>query len=297
VLEHVDSLTEPDLVAPSVGDLQPASGEAGVSTAASVVAAFSEPVDPATVTAESFSLSSAGVPVAATLGSSSAGAVFTLTPQQRLQPATTYTATLAPTIRDAAGNALTAGRTWSFTTGAAPAPGAGAYLASGGQVVMEGERFAQKVARSSHDWKTGQSPQGLVGGAVFAAPDSGTTISANPRTASPELGFDVSFAQPGTYQMWVRGYGPNSSGNSLSVALDGQEPSTAGNMSAATLGAWTWFKTRSGSPPATVTVPTAGQHTLQVYMREDGFHLDRLLLTLDAALTPTGGGPAESPRA
>jgi hypothetical protein len=35
-------------------------------------------------------------------------------------------------------------------------------------------------------------------------------------------------------------------------------------------------------------------HTVSLWMREDGFSVDKLVLTTDAAYVPTGTGPAES---
>ena len=57
--------------------------------------------------------------------------------------------------------------------------------------------------------------------------------------------------------------------------------------------------TTSPTPPTTApTAPTtaAGTHTLNMWMREDGFRVDRLLMTTDAAFSPTGTGPPASLR-
>ena len=42
---------------------------------------------------------------------------------------------------------------------------------------------------------------------------------------------------------------------------------------------------------ATLNVPAPGPHTVNVWMREDGFVFDRLLLTTDPEMIPTGEGP------
>ena len=46
-----------------------------------------------------------------------------------------------------------------------------------------------------------------------------------------------------------------------------------------------------------MSIGSAGEHNITVWMREDGIHLDRILLTTDGGFVPTGGGPDESPRA
>jgi hypothetical protein len=55
----------------------------------------------------------------------------------------------------------------------------------------------------------------------------------------------------------------------------------------------------SGSLDSGVTfleINSAGAHTINVWMREDGFRLDRIVLTTDSKYKPSGNGPAESPR-
>ena len=47
---------------------------------------------------------------------------------------------------------------------------------------------------------------------------------------------------------------------------------------------------------AIVNVATTGVHTVNLWMREDGFVADKLVVTTNANFTPTGNGPAESSR-
>ncbi len=49
-------------------------------------------------------------------------------------------------------------------------------------------------------------------------------------------------------------------------------------------------------PVATIVVSTPGIHTINVWMREDGFRLDKIVLTTNANATYSGAGPAESPK-
>jgi hypothetical protein len=156
---------------------------------------------------------------------------------------------------------------------------------AGGLAVVEAEDHDAKVARGGKDWVAGQSPSDSVGAALQAAPDTGGRIISSIATTSPELGYRVLFPSAGTHQLWLRVYGI-SNGNTLHAGLDGA--ATVQNLSAAT-GAWRWVK-------ATVSVPSAGEHTVNIWMREDGMHLDRLLLTADAGYSPVGTGPAATPR-
>ncbi|MFO0675208.1 MAG: hypothetical protein U0169_01650 [Polyangiaceae bacterium] len=55
--------------------------------------------------------------------------------------------------------------------------------------------------------------------------------------------------------------------------------------------AWTWTKATLGGGDAVVDLAGAGPHVLHMWMREDGALVDRILLTSDANLVPTGHGP------
>ena len=112
-----------DTTAPTVTATAPAAGATGVDVAANVTGTFSEGMDPATVTSGTFTLASGTTPVAATVTYGSSGKVATLNPDADLAAGTTYTATItagANGVKDVAGNALAADKTWTFTTAAAP---------------------------------------------------------------------------------------------------------------------------------------------------------------------------------
>ena len=46
----------------------------------------------------------------------------------------------------------------------------------------------------------------------------------------------------------------------------------------------------------TVSISSAGQHTINVFMREDGFIADKIILSNSQGYTPSGITQAESPR-
>ncbi|UCD58273.1 MAG: hypothetical protein JSV16_03935, partial [Candidatus Hydrogenedentota bacterium] len=47
-------------------------------------------------------------------------------------------------------------------------------------------------------------------------------------------------------------------------------------------------------PDATFNVSTAGIHTFNIWMREDGFVIDKIVLTSNSSYTPISTGPPES---
>ena len=64
-----------------------------------------------------------------------------------------------------------------------------------------------------------------------------------------------------------------------------QPTTTADRITQPTLKAWSWTRATTDGPTATVTL-TAGAHVLNVWMREDGFALDRIVLASKAGYVP-----------
>lgn len=121
--------TVPDVTAPTVTLTSPANLATAVVLNATVNATFSEAMDPATISATTFTLATSAVPavsVSAVVTYDPALKIATLTPSSNLVANTGYTATITTTVTDLAGNALAAGakpNPWTFTTGTALAPG------------------------------------------------------------------------------------------------------------------------------------------------------------------------------
>ncbi len=164
-------------------------------------------------------------------------------------------------------------------------------------ISMEAEHFTSNTPQGGKTWSasTASSPSG--GQALIATPDTGAAVNTGYTTMSPRLNFDVTFAQSGTYQVWVRGRAGGTSAadsDSVHVGLDGVGVASADRITNFTA-AFGWSRSTIDNVNATLSVPSAGLHTVNVWMREDGFVIDKLVLTRDANFTPTGTGPAETP--
>jgi hypothetical protein len=109
-----------DTTPPTVTAVTPVAGATGVNGGTAVSAAFSEDINPATLTSSTFVLRNpSAVAVTATVSYSAATRVATLTPSAVLAGSTTYTATVsggASGVKDLAGNPLASNAVWSFTT-------------------------------------------------------------------------------------------------------------------------------------------------------------------------------------
>jgi len=112
----------PGSTAPSVVVVVPPAGATGVSPHATVVATFSRPVNPATVTtgpSGTFRLTGPGdTAVSGTVSVHDLEAVFV--PGAPLQNSTIYTATVTTGVKDLGGRALIEQKVWNFTSGTAP---------------------------------------------------------------------------------------------------------------------------------------------------------------------------------
>jgi ketosteroid isomerase-like protein len=105
--------------APTVISTVPANLATAVPVNTLVSATFSEPMNPATINAATFTLTGPGVtPVAGVV--TYAGATATFTPASVLAASTLFTATITTGAKDPAGAALAANFVWTFTT--APPP-------------------------------------------------------------------------------------------------------------------------------------------------------------------------------
>ena len=114
--------TAADIAPPTITSTVPANNATGVGINQAVNATFSKAMDPATISAATFTLVTGNAPVTGTVAYDVPSRVATFTPASNLAPSATYTATISTGVKDVAGNALASGTApnpWTFTTGAA----------------------------------------------------------------------------------------------------------------------------------------------------------------------------------
>ncbi len=167
-----------------------------------------------------------------------------------------------------------------------------------GIVSIEAEHFHSNTPQGGHQWSAVTTPAGFSGGgAMKATPDNDTNINTGYVANSPRLDFQINFVKTGTHYVWLRGFGESGSDDSVHAGLDGQAVANADRIGSFPWG-WNWLKKTmdGGGTPARIEVSALGQHTLNIWMREDGFVVDKIVVTSNASYTPTGVGPAESPQ-
>ena len=152
-------------------------------------------------------------------------------------------------------------------------------------ITVEATTLAKKIRSGQHDWRVVRDAGAVGGRALQAVPDINKAFSPK---AGPRADYRVTFPAAGTYYVWVRGSGaPNDVRNSdsLHVGLNGGSQAGAANISGFTdeLG---WSNKTMRGRRAVLRVQRAGRYTLNVWMREDGFKFDALVLTKDATANP-----------
>jgi glucose/arabinose dehydrogenase len=165
-----------------------------------------------------------------------------------------------------------------------------------GLVVMEAENHHANVSQGGKSW-TPYTAAGFSGtGALQATANTGVNNDTGYVANSPRLDFQVNFVKTGVHYVWIRGRGLTGSDDSIHVGLDGAALTSADRISSFGTG-YSWTKSTMDGVVATINVTATGVHTLNLWMREDGTVVDKVLLTTSSTYTPTGVGPAESPRA
>jgi hypothetical protein len=169
------------------------------------------------------------------------------------------------------------------------------YVPAASPLTVEAEHFVGNIGRSAHSWLQKTDKPGFAGASFMRNdPDNGSNITANITTTAPELQYTFQFPSAGIYHVWLRAQTANLANDSVHIGLDGVVSPTADKVSCTTYNVWYWCNATMDGPVATINVPSAGAHTVSVYQREDGFRVDRLLLTPDSSYVPTGQGPPEN---
>lgn len=175
------------------------------------------------------------------------------------------------------------------------------FQESGGLLVIEAENYHTNKAGATHFWEFELNHAGYSGeGYMRSLPDTGANENAVPgfSETSPRLDYRVNVTSPGTYYVWVRASDAGSGGDSLHVGLDFLELESSDRITGFGNAGYVWARARQSPSTGTpfIDITAAGEHVVNVYMREDGSYFDRILLTKDAGYVPSGFGPAESRR-
>lgn len=188
----------------------------------------------------------------------------------------------------------------------------GAYQEKDGQVVIDAADALEKSAyantinsnNGTHTWALSQNGLQVVPipninakanwlasstaeaqALLAAAPTQKVNGSDAPGTP-PRLEYTVDITHGGTYYLFVNTSNPSTEADSYHVAIDGQWRYPATD---AQTGTETWYGSTTVSGAALDLPP--GRHTISIWAREAGFHVNQIALTTNASPGFTGFQP------
>lgn len=159
------------------------------------------------------------------------------------------------------------------------------------------DQYESKSDSSTHKW-TPSSESGIsTPHSLTAEPDIGTlaTEIAN----SPKLSYSIRFSHPGTYYLWIHGFGDadnlgEGKNDSVHAGLDGALFSSGKAISGFPATGGTWSNLNREGKRVSFHVDEAGERTLDIWMREDGFKFDRFTISNNPKFNPTIGLPDQA---
>ena len=171
--------------------------------------------------------------------------------------------------------------------------GSGSYRQDGGSqglISMEAENHDNSVAQGGHQWTLITSPSGHSGSAAMQAlPEDYANVKTGYAANSPRLDYQVEFVNNGTHYVWILAYASRGSSNSLHIGLDSVEVPSGAFIGVPVTNNYGWT-----NGAAIIDVGSPGVHTINLWMRESGTIVDKIVLTTDPGYVPTGAGPPES---
>lgn len=171
-------------------------------------------------------------------------------------------------------------------------------------VVMEAENFSSNTPNGTSMWSPTDEPADFSGdGAMMAVSDNPFASAEDALSGSAVLSYKINFVATGQHYIWAhacRMVGP--SDDSYHAGLDGviEEGGTFLTFHNTEFdnGTWGWinFKNFNTVEPGSVYVASEGVHELNIYIRENGFRIDKIILTPTDTneFKPEGLGPDET---
>lgn len=180
---------------PTVVNVLPLSGGLAVARSATARITFSEPMNGASISATTFTLTQGATPIAGAVSYGAGGAVFV--PTMLLEESTRFTATITSGAVSAYGVALAAPYSWSFTTGTRVAPALPIDLGTAGSYVILSKTGISTVPTSAITGNIGVSPAaaGSVTGFPLV-PDATNLFSLTPQVTGKVYAADYAMPTP-----------------------------------------------------------------------------------------------------
>jgi hypothetical protein len=161
-----------------------------------------------------------------------------------------------------------------------------------GAVAFEAEEFsAAEQPREGHQWEEGtdESKQDSASGGTYLIGEPDDPDSTYDNTNGPRLDYKIDFESTGTYYIWVRTQEPGDRDDSVHIGLDRTLLSDGGiGVAGGGDSSWGWSNNVKRGGMVRIDVTSPGVHTVNIWMREDGTPLDKIIVTDDPGYTPSG---------
>jgi hypothetical protein len=165
-----------------------------------------------------------------------------------------------------------------------------------GIVSMEAENYDDNVPQGEHRWVLVGPTDGFTGDAgMMALPNILVNNTTDYVTKSPRLDYKVDFVKTGTHYIWLRVWANDGSDDSCHAGLDFQAINTCDGIDGFD-NTYVWTNSTIDGPVPTFEVASPGLHTFNIWMREDGCIVDKIVLTTNPDYAPEDNGPLESIR-
>jgi hypothetical protein len=195
------------------------------------------------------------------------------------------------------------------------------FTENNGIVAIEAENYSEQTNSEIRKWviRTTESKGAVAeiaktasnGAFIEVAPDTRITHGdklikgenfSNVAGEMTIVSYRINILTPGKYYVWVRAYSTGSEDNGVHVGLDGMWPESGQRMQwCEGKNVWTWAskqrtdKVHCGEEKLIfLDIPTKGEHTVSFSMREDGFKMDKIILSTNYQVPEGAGAEAKA---
>ncbi len=167
-------------------------------------------------------------------------------------------------------------------------------------VVMEAENASVNTEVGTEMWAPTNEPADYSGNGAMMVVADASKPNVTDALNSATLTYNINFIRGGRHYFWARASRTGGGDDSYHAGIDGTilDGGTFINFEEASSDekqTWVWIH-HSGvaAGKCYVDVPSAGVHDFNVYIRENGFRIDKLIITPDSNYIPEDKGPDET---
>ena len=160
------------------------------------------------------------------------------------------------------------------------------FMEVGGEIVLEAEHFhSVDQRRETISWISGNEIPGSAGIYIYVPDGMGSATDSPEYLTKTYVSYVLHFDRPGEYRFYVRRFAEDGGNNSAFYYFDDIRLSAIDNSG--DFNQWIW------KSMGQISISNPGVYLLEVVRREDGYKIDRMVLTMGNV--PSGQGPEESP--